>query len=664
MNNAPLENGLQIWMALVGSGLEESRKSRGNSLPGYDAELVLELRQRLYPGATCRLEQKLRTSPPSTEAFLEAFFRALKPFSEMLRDVLGMFEQAGARRSNENLRIAFDFDQASAPLALTLQEFREAESFLRHVVRPLVVRLWSSNTLWSLNKDVQDVLESVGIARTFGNSNRVRDPRVRRWVEENGKPDWLTFPGIPRSGNHDLDEVLRTAEDLIHLMISEILKLGGTYREFAQRLSDLPWEESQQNEVTVAQGDLGIKRPRRDFVGAAHDFWPNAFAESVSLAAEHVNDFKDDELALRLAAAMRTAFDRVPRHERTRISLEQDFRDVVNLPLWKKRHELYAVWVASRIAEALQDLAWKWHPDGDTLRFSFGGVELATLRSLDGGTHVFWTEKRTALKGGGILGRKHIQPDYRIMTVPTHRDDATSLVVECKQYRKWSKKNFGIALDDYAKGCPAAPIILVNYGPTDLGIIELVDPSRRNRTYLVGDLKPGGGAALNRFRELVRGAYASVLTPRIAGAVEIELRWGPLFRDLDLHLFIRSRPNGPTQHIGLGTTQGSLTESPWAAWHEDILESPPGVERMTIARWLDAQYDVLVHDYSGIPGFPQGDLSLRLHSTSGEKERVFNPPHETGRWWHVCRIDGISGEIDEISGVYWQYPRPEDDLRS
>src|ERR1700686_2698046 len=143
-----LENGLQIWMALVGSGLEETRKSRGNFLPGYDAELVRELRQRLYPHATRSIEQELRASPPSAEGFLEAFFGALRPFSKMLRDVLGMFEEAGARRSNENLSIALDFDQVSNPLALTLQEFREAEAFFRRVARPVVVRLWNSNTLW------------------------------------------------------------------------------------------------------------------------------------------------------------------------------------------------------------------------------------------------------------------------------------------------------------------------------------------------------------------------------------------------------------------------------------------------------------------------------------------------------------------------------------
>jgi hypothetical protein len=653
-NAVTLENGLQIWMALVDSGLEATRRSRGDSLPGYDAELVLDLRQRLYPHATRSIEKELRDSPPSAEAFLEAFFTALKPFSEMLRDVLSMFEEAGARRSNENLRIAFDFDQASVPVALTLQEFREVEAFFRHVVRPVVVRLWNSNTLWLLNTDVQIVLESVGIPRSFGDSNRVLDPRVRLWLGQNGKPNWLPFPGVSKSGNKDLDELLKNAEDLIHLMMAEVRQLGATYDEFTRGLIDLRREESRQNGAAIAKG-LANQHSARSFVGAAHDFWPNAFGENICLAAERVRQSKDEELALQLAVALRAGFDRAPKDERTRITLEQDFRDVVNLPLWKKRHELYAVWVASRIADALRDLAWEWHPDGDTLRFTFGGVELATLRSSDSGIHIFWTEKRTALKGGGILGRKHIQPDYRIMTVPTHRDDATSLVVECKQYRKWSKKNFGVALDDYAKGCPTAPIILVNYGPTDLRILELVDPSRRSRTHLVGDFKPGDATALDRFRDLVRSAYSSILMSHITGTVEFELTWGPMFRDLDLHLFITPTLNGQVEHVGLGS-HGSLVESPWAQWHEDVMTSPPGVERITIARRLDAQYDVLVHDYSSLPEFPQGDLSVRLHSNSDANEHIFVPRNGTGRWWHVCRIDGGSGRVEEINRVYSEYP--------
>src|SRR5437870_942496 len=117
-----LQNGLQIWHELRRSGLEPARK---HELPGYDAELVAVLKERLYPDATRSLEHELSANPAPTEAFLEAFFSALKPFSQMLREVLAMFEAAGARRSDQNLRIALDFDKASESLALTLHEFRE-----------------------------------------------------------------------------------------------------------------------------------------------------------------------------------------------------------------------------------------------------------------------------------------------------------------------------------------------------------------------------------------------------------------------------------------------------------------------------------------------------------------------------------------------------------
>lgn len=654
-----LENGFQIWQALVRSGLEEARK---NHLPGYDAELVGLLKQRLYPHATRSLEQELRAAPPSPEAFLEVFFAALKPFSQMLRDVLAMFEAAGARRSDENLRIAFDFDKASKVLGLTLQQFREVEAFFHRVARPIVERLWNSNTLSMLDRDVQEVLGPLGVPPQ-PDVSLVRDSRIRQWIEDNGRPAWLPFPGFLRSANADLDKTLGVAEGLIHYMMAEVLKLGPTYREFEGRLRELPWDEhGEKEEADEIADEAGDERPRRTFVTAAHDFWPNSFAKHVCLGVEAVNDRAVEERpkwAARLATAIRTGFDRPPRRERTLISLEKDFRDLVNLPIWKKRHELYAVWVASRIADALHDLSWEWHPDGDTLRFSFAGVELAMLLSGDGGAHVFWTEKKTALKGSGIFGRKHIQPDYRIMTVPTHRDDATSLVVECKQYRNWSKKNFGAALDDYAKGCPHAPVVLVNYGPTDPSVLTLVDASRRDRTFLVGNFKPGGDAALDRFRDLVRGAYTTLLTPRVMGT--IELRWGPMFRDLDLHLFFRlhiTPLESEATHIGFGSTQGSLTESPWVEWSEDIRESPPGIERIRISHLLNADYDVLVHDYSGSPGFPQGDMGVRVTLIPGGDERLFVPRGGSGRWWHVCRIHGAAPRVDEINRVYSDCPYP------
>ena len=182
--------------------------------------------------------------------------------------------------------------------------------------------------------------------------------------------------------------------------------------------------------------------------------------------------------------------------------------------------------------------------------------------------------------------------------------------------------------------------------------------SRRDRTFLVGNFKPTEQPALNCFRDLVRTAYAVEVTPRVGGL--IELLWGPMFRDLDLHLFMRRRISSSLKfqdtHIGFKATDGSANEEPWVQWSGDTQASPPGMEQMTFFRWLDAEYDVLVHDYSGIPGFPIGEVSVRIVLPSGEGERLFTARGEIGRWWHVCRIQGLSGRIEEINRVSPECP--------
>lgn len=648
-----LENGLQVWQALKSSGVQETRKHRMELVPGYDADLVSALKKGLYPRAAHSLERELRLAPPSVEVFLEVFFAALEPFSRMLRDVLGMFEDAGAKRSDENMRISFDFDEASTALTLTLAQFREVVAFVSRVSRPVTVRQWTTNTLFSLSHDIEDALQPLGAP------TQVSDALIRDWSRRNGRPDWLPFPGIPRVGNTELDDALGMTEALVHYMIAEVRKVGTTYQVFTQRLHDPIWVRIEEQEAERVTDPTVDERPRLSFVHAAHDFWPNSFVERLSRAVEAVEGHYGPAkaaAATRLATAIQTGFARPPRHTEAQVSREQNFNDFVNLPIWKKRHELYAVWVASRIAEALRELTWEWHPDGDTLRFSFAGVELASLRSSDGNTHAFWTEKRTALRGGGVLGRKSIQPDYRIVTAPTQREDATSLVVECKQYRKLSRKNFGAALDDYAKGCPNAPVVLVNYGPTDPSVLDLVDASRRDRTYLVGNFKPGGEAALDAFRALLQTTYKIQVTPPIAAELEVELKWDSVYRDLDLHLFIRPIVGDPIQHVGFGSTSGSLTEGPWAEWPKDVRSSPPGVEHITIARLLDADYDLLVHDFSGGPAFSSGHVSVRVTEAPSFKEHVLTPQAGTGRWWHVCRFNGATGRFEEVNSIHLECP--------
>lgn len=97
-------------------------------------------------------------------------------------------------------------------------------------------------------------------------------------------------------------------------------------------------------------------------------------------------------------------------------------------------------------------------------------------------------------------------------------------------------------------------------------------------------------------------------------------------------------------------------QPPWAEWPEEISSSPPGVERITIARCLDADYDLRVHDFSGTQEFSHGEASVRVTEVPSFKGRVVTPRPGTGRWWHVCRFNGATGRFEEINNLLSECP--------
>jgi hypothetical protein len=165
---------------------------------------------------------------------------------------------------------------------------------------------------------------------------------------------------------------------------------------------------------------------------------------------------------------------------------EQNYRDILSLPIWQRRHELYAVWIGAKIATSLKGLDCQFHVEDGVLRFPFSGAQLATMWTKERTTYMFWTELRSRLSVAAESGRKSIQPDYRILRLPFDPIRGTVLVVECKQYRRSLTRNFAAALNDYAVGCPNAQVILVNNGPIGNVVLTAVKKSYRSRTRAFG----------------------------------------------------------------------------------------------------------------------------------------------------------------------------------
>jgi hypothetical protein len=646
-----------LWQELRKSGVSIQTKSGRD---GYDAALVAEIKCALFPGSSRSLERELKEVGTTTEAFLEVFFRAIQPFSMMLADILAMFEEANAKRSDNNLKISFQFDKASPALAMALDAFREVTGSVRRITRPVVRRLWNGNMLSLLHHSAEKCLEEFNLERPsyFQQSARgtsvISGTAVEEWCHRHARRTWVKFPGFSRASNPDFAAVISQCETLIHAIIDACMEFGPGY-------DDLSRSFMVERDMTDAPEDA---RMRSVFRHHSREFWANSFAslvEAVILYVEALPMAERDKASLRAAEILADILDHVPAIPGVEETVERSFLDLINFPVWQRRHEVYAVWVGSRIMRALPDHCRDWHPDGDTLRFPFSGAHLATLESALGDVQ-FWTEMRTSLDGAtGVFGRKAIQPDFRLVSVPLHRNDATILVVECKQYKRGVSSWFAGALDDYSLGCPGASVVLVNYGDIPGGTLARVDASRQDRCHVIAKMRPDHPEALAHFDDIVRESVP-VRTPIIMPKVSEEFafgflykivaKWGYQHSDIDLHMVVTDKDSGQRAFVDY-SSQGEDLSFPWACLLKDI-QAPPGGETITFRRVARAEYDIFVNIFNGRKGSAPGSISVEIEGSSGTAVLKW-PAGRPGGCWYVCWFDE-EGIVHVVDRVYDELP--------
>lgn len=198
---------------------------------------------------------------------------------------------------------------------------------------------------------------------------------------------------------------------------------------------------------------------------------------------------------------LKERFARLPRRRlNARIDVE-DLMRLLSLPAWRKRHELFAVWIATEIIAAAQGHEVKVNHEEGELRFAFREAKIADIVSARPALSLF-SERRTPLDSPIGKGRKRsVQPDYGLWRERWTAEECV-LVVEVKHYKKSDGRNFRDALVDYARAHPLAAVLLVNYGPAGMGGELPHDVAWRCQT--IGDLNPRNREARDRFREAVR----------------------------------------------------------------------------------------------------------------------------------------------------------------
>lgn len=469
-NNSPVgpaRNPSSAWCRIVEMGGLEPK--------GRDSDFVDLVKARLNPEAA-DIEAAL-TGCIDNETLLRAVFDVVAPFSAMSRDIVDFMRRAGARRGKETIQIAIEHS------VLGLEEFEEFIAALHQA--PGVIQI--------LDASIGDAFDLMNVARrTAGGAALAED--VAEWLEAFQLGEFHELPASVSPGNvpaelSDLARISATALEALRSVATRREAIDGFLGDFAHRIG----------KGTVSD-PRAISAVEHDLMGSLISALGHAVQQT-----DHVG----------VVSAIAPIIVRIPRRLVSTTGDVAALEKVLSLPAWKKRFELYAVWIATRISVAVEPERVAIHADeSDALPFNFRATHLMTIQSAEGPKYL-WAERKTDCVnpiGKNRTGR--VQPDYGLWS-GAEGADSCNLIVEVKHYKTPVLNTFGAALVDYATAHPDAQTILVNYG-RESGVVDHERWSHQSvfdRCHEIGDLQPYNRLSCERFARLVRDAVGPAPHP-------------------------------------------------------------------------------------------------------------------------------------------------------
>jgi hypothetical protein len=203
-----------------------------------------------------------------------------------------------------------------------------------------------------------------------------------------------------------------------------------------------------------------------------------------------------------LGNRLQELFARYPRKKiRAQITFA-DLQSYLSLPIWQNRHELYPVWIATEIVNALPDHICEIHHKEGKIIFGPRDNLIATVKSAWPPVRLI-SECRVPLAAPVGAGRKgNVQPDYGLWRQELNVETC-GLVVEVKHYKKSDPEEFSQVLTDYSRAFPTAKVYLLSHGP--IGDVAPRIPSELlARCHTIKKLTASHASAREELRKAVR----------------------------------------------------------------------------------------------------------------------------------------------------------------
>jgi len=471
---------VEAWHFLVAHGAIE--------VHGRDELLVEQLQTRLQP-ETPDIDTALRCV--TMEGFLNAFFGLLGPFVRIMRDLLEYFERAGATQGPGQWVLTLG--EGKDKLQVNLDHFRQWLKLFENQVALHPIPVLEFPKIWKL----QSAFDSLAGRRveSFERPAFELERGLEDWLRRYEGTSWLPLPGVVSRTVSRAGSIGEYAT-LVHEIASAVSSVVPNYATLSRSLSRLREE---------APPDIA------EYVRNEHDRWVRTNVLNLN-AYEHASRSQQREVEKTLDAMLKD----VPRRP-ARFHLQMEtLTEVLSLPIWKRRYELFSAWVFTRFLAALDGHQIELHDEDGCLQFAFRETLLATVRSLRKPLDVY-AEKRAEAHGLRGHGRvSAIQPDYSAWT---QGDGECKLAIECKHYKKASTANFSDALYDYSTNLPGAQVLLVNYGPVTAELMAITRVGGYNkRQFCWGNVNPEFPSQVEAFQQAIRNAIGDPLVARTTAA--------------------------------------------------------------------------------------------------------------------------------------------------
>ncbi|HDX4052000.1 TPA: hypothetical protein ROG05_004445 [Enterobacter soli] len=446
---------------------------------GRDKDFVDALRNYLDPKATT-IEEAVSSS--TTDMLVKGFFSGIAPFSTMMLEIMKFFTQASEKYGKNQWEISVD------GAFLDEDEFQKFNHFVEKSQKTFCVPDFDYSGGWCIF-DVASQFEEI--------KKNLQKIFFRKYVTtgDNDVDDWLLFYSTLHKYTHLPQAILtlingnKPISDIAALYLIVYENIVSRWEDFDSLLSQLSLYKSGSDKF------LSINTIARNET----DLW---LGKTMICLAGYLQ--LDDTKKREFNSLLR---EKLNQYEYINYSIStnsDDLEKLLSFPVWHKRHELYAVWIATEITSAIQehDVELHAHTDDGKLTFPFKQTLIATVHSSAPELQLY-AEKYETLDSPKGKGRKAgVQPDYSLWQ-EKNNVLVCPLVVEVKHYKRNARRSFSHALEDYANAHPDAEILLINHGPVS-DMLDNVEQHIKDRCYLIENYHAPSSKNGNLLYEKVR----------------------------------------------------------------------------------------------------------------------------------------------------------------